>query len=211
MFVIVHNNYVILGPKNWNKLNFEEVLLEECEVTYTLDTRNDNKNPIIINENTKILPVVGLPQPYFNSKIQRLDGPYWNLSNTEAQMYFIPGDLPVDSVKNSIKEIVANNRYVKENSGIKLEIQNTLVSIDTARGSREIFFDTWLAMTEEETINWKFPETWMSVTKSDMFTIVSAGKTHIQTCFNWEQSKVIEIDNATTLQELHAINLEVNF
>ena len=211
MFVIVHNNYVILGPKKWNKLNFEEVLLEECEVTYALDTRNDNRDPIIINENTKILPVVGLSEPAFNSKIQRLDGPYWNLSDTEAQMYYTVGDLPIEAVKNRLKEVVAYNRYVKESEGIKIEVQNTLVSIDTARGSREIFFNTWLSMLEEETVNWKFPETWMTVSKSDMFSIVSAGKSHIQSCFDWEQNKTIEIESASTLEDLDAIELKVDF
>lgn len=209
MFVIVHQGYVISGPKKWNKKGFEEVLVEDCEVEYTLETRNDSNLPIVINEDTKILPVVALAEPNYNAKIQRLDGPYWNFYDDRAEMYFTVGNLEVDAVRNKLKEIVANNRYVYEVKGIKVEVQGNLVTIDTARGSRDIFFSALISMGDSETINWKFPEMWLTVTKSDMTTIVAAGKQHIQDCFTWEQNKSIEIDAATSLEELDAIVLNI--
>lgn len=208
MFVIVHNNYVIWGPKTWNRLSFQDVLKEECEIEYTLENRNDSNIPIIINENVKILPVVRLPEPEYNNKIQRLDGPFWNIDDEKAEMWYGVADLPVDAVKNFLKGVAANNRYAKEIGGLKLTIQGTEVSIDTARGSRDIFLQTLLAIAEAENISWKFPEGWLSVTKSELQQIVDAGKAHIQSAFAWEQSKVAEIDGAETLAELDAIVLE---
>ena len=206
-FALVHNNFVSIGPRLWNKLLFEEALKEECEVTYTLPTRNDEGIPFIIASNIMILPVVSLPEPSFNSKIQRLDGPYWVLTNTKAQMSFTVTDLPIEAVKNQLKVIVANNRYTKEVGGIKMTIQDIEVSIDTARGSREIFFNAYNSMEPSETINWKFPECWLTLTKDELGSIVVAGKLHIQTCFDWERNKDQEIDAAQTLQALDAIVL----
>lgn len=208
MFVIIHENFVIWGPKPWNKLGFEDVLRTDCDVEYSLPQRNDEQVPFIINENTKILKVVGLPNPESNPKTQRLNGPYWNFYEDRAESYFLVEDLPIYFVKGSLKGIVANNRYVKEIGGIKQTIQGNEVTIDTSRDGRQIFFDTYLSMSDTDTINWKFPEMWISVTKADLGQIVAAGKMHIQTCFDWENTKGVEIDNATTLAALDQINLE---
>ena len=207
MFVVVHNGYVTLGPKNWNKLSFEEELRDECEVEYTLPTRNDARDPIIINANTSILPVVSIDTPNLNGKIQRLDGPYWNFSETQAEMYYTAGDLPLDYVKSNLKNEVAAKRYEKETAGIKMTIQSTEVTVDTARGSRDIFLDTYNVLGENDTINWKFPEIWLTLTKAELGSLVAAGVAHIQYCFNWEKTKADEIDACTTLAELDAITI----
>lgn len=208
MFVIVHENFVVWGPKPWNKLGFEDVLRTDCEVEYTLPQRNDNQDPFIINENTKILKAIGLDNPEINPKIQRLNGPYYNFYDDRAEYYYLPEDLPIDFVRGNLKSTVAANRYNAEISGIKQTIQDHEVTIDTTRDGRQIFFDTYLAMGDSETINWKFPEMWIAVTKLNIEQIVLAGKLHIQTCFDWENNKVIEIDNATTLTDLNNINLK---
>lgn len=210
MFVVVHDNNVIFGPKTWNKLNFQEVILDDCEVECTLETRNDSNVPIIISDSIKILPVVKLPEPEFNGKIQRLDGPYWNFYDDKAEMWYTAGNLPIDAVKNFLKGAASDNRYKKEVGGIKLTIQGTEITIDTTRGSRDIFLQTLLTMTEEETIIWKFPEAWLTVTKSELQEIVDACKIHIQNSFAWEQSKHAEVSAADTLNDLDAIDLEVS-
>lgn len=207
MFIIVHENFVTWGPKPWNKLGFEDVLRTDCEVEYTLPQRNDNQDPIIINENTKILKVVALDAPQCNPKIQRLNGPYYNFYDDKAESYMVVEDLPIDFVRGNLKGRVATNRYTKEVEGVKVTIQGHEVTVDTSRNGRQIFFDAALTMTDSETIGWKFPETWIDVTKSDMQQIVAAGKAHIQTWFDWEKNKIIEIDNATTLAELDAIDI----
>lgn len=209
MFVIIHENFVVWGPKPWNKLSFEDVLRTDCEVSYTLPARNDEQTPIIINENTKIVKAITLDNPEINPKIQRLNGPYWNFYDDYAESYYLPEDLPVDFVKGNLKGIIAAKRYEKEIAGFTMPVQGQMVSIDTSRDGRTIYFDTYLALGNEETVGWKFPERWMNLTKTDLGQIVFAGKTHIQGCFNWEANKIAEIDAATTLAELDTIDLEV--
>ena len=36
MFVITHNNNVILGPMKWNARRLSEVIQDDCEVTIVL-------------------------------------------------------------------------------------------------------------------------------------------------------------------------------
>lgn len=209
MFVIVQDNFVIHGPRDWNKRQFEEVLLEECEVEFTLETRNNDNSVIVVSENVKILPVTKMPEPNFNGRIERLDGPYWNFTDTTAEMSFTVAELPIEAVRSFFVSIVANARYTKETSGIKQTIQGVEVSVDTARGSRDIFFQAFLSIGETETINWKFPETWLELTKNDLGQIVSAGRNHIQTCFDWENVWVARVTSATTLNEIDALYNEL--
>jgi hypothetical protein len=209
MFVIVQDNFVIDGPRDWNKKKFEEVLLEDCEVDFTLETRNESNLPIVVSYTVKILPVTKLPDPVFNSKTQILQGPFWNLSDTVAEAYYTAQDMPVDAVKNFLTSIIANARYIKETAGIKMTIQGIEVSVDTARGSRDIFFQAFLSIGETETMNWKFPETWLELTKSDLGLIVSAGRNHIQTSFDWENGWVNRVSAAVTLDDLNTLYNEL--
>jgi len=208
MFVIVHENFVVWGPKAWNKLGFEDVLRTDCEVEYTLPQRNDAQTPIIINENTKILKVVDGDKPEINPKIQRHQGPFWNFYDDRAECYWVAEDLPIDYVKGQLKGIVAATRYNKEVAGYKANVQSTVVSVDTSRDGRNIFFDTYLAMSEQETVGWKFPEAWLNLNKAELGAVVFGGKNHIQSQFAWEFTKAAEIDAATTLEQLNEIDLE---
>jgi hypothetical protein len=122
-----------------------------------------------------------------------------------AEAYYTAQDMPVDAVKNFLTSIVANARYIKETAGIKMTIQGTQVSVDTARGSRDIFFQAFLSIGDNETMNWKFPETWLELIKSDLSLIVSAGRNHIQTSFDWENGWVNRVSAAVTLDDLNTL------
>jgi hypothetical protein len=208
MFVIVNNNFVIWGPKNWNKLSFEDVLRSDLEIEYTLETRNDSGNAVVIDANTSILKVVPLPWSEFNQKTERLNGPYWNFYEDRAEMYFEVEPKPIEFVKQELKAKIADKRWQVENAGFTANVQNTTVTIDTSRDGRQMFFNTYMAMGDVETITWKFPETWLTINKLELGGIVLGGKAHIQAAFDWESSKADEIDSATTLEELDAIDVD---
>lgn len=60
-------------------------------------------------------------------------------------------------------------------------------------------------MPDNTTINWKFQNTWLELTKIELGTIVTEGSTYIQSCFDWEAAQSVIIDNCTTLAELDAL------
>ena len=205
MFVIVNEGYVIKGPNDWNKLRFEEVLREECEVEYTLETRNDDSLPVIVSDTVKILPVVGLSQPEFNPTIEYLNGPFWNFTDTTAEMYYQVENLNVDVVKNFFMEKVTAHRYIKETSGVKTTIQGTEVSVDTGREARNIFVQAFSTLSDTDTVNWKFPESWLTISKAELGTVIAAGRDHIQSCFDWENTWHGRVNAATTLDGLNTL------
>jgi len=209
MFVIIQNSSLIFGPKNWSKLIFEEIIKEDCNLECNISVQNDENLPVVLDNDVKILPVVSINQPSYNSKIERLEGPYWNFYEDRAEMYYTVGDLPIDAVKNRLKNIISSNRYEYEKIGFDMKIQNADIYINTGRTERSVFLQTLFYMEDNETINWKFSEGWMQLTKPDMQQIVSKIKTHVQSCFIWEQNKIAEVDAANTLEELDAINTEV--
>jgi hypothetical protein len=60
-------------------------------------------------------------------------------------------------------------------------------------------------MGENDTVNWKFPEGWLTLTKADLGAAVTAGVAHIQSSFDWEKAKVEEIEAATDAATLDVI------
>lgn len=204
LYVLINNNYVINGPRNWNYHSFESTLEDDLEIITKLPIQKSDDTPIIIDENTKIVPA-NLIYPSHNSKIEYLDGPYWTFEENSATGTFEVKPKIIEYVKQDLISETAAVRYEKESAGLKVTIQNTEVTIDTSRGNRDIFVQKYVLMGDVDTVNWKFPECWMELTKTDLGIIVSAGAAFVQEQFNWEMDKIAEIDACVTLEELDAV------
>jgi hypothetical protein len=213
-YIIVKDQQtVLLGPMPWKQRMFQREindLLEAGDITeqYTIPPIAPESNYLAIGEGLEIFPIVQSNVPAHDGIYEQLAGPYYSYANNEATETYNAVSVPLDQIKGTLKNIVTNNRYKKEVGGFKITVQSSEVTVDTSREGRQIFLDTYLAMADAETINWKFPETWINVTKTDMEQIVFTGKSHIQTCFDWELSTQNAIDAAQTEQELKAIVLE---
>ena len=160
----------------------------------------------LITDTVKILPASLVYQEY-NQKTEYLDGPYWNYDNNFATGTFEIKDQSIESVKQNLISKIAANRYIKECAGIKITIQNVEVNVDTSREGRAIFIQAYTVMADNETINWKFPEAWLTLSKSELTQIIYTGASHVQETFNWESNKTIEINNCGSLQELNVIDV----
>lgn len=205
-YVLVNNSQVVLGPIGWNYRMFQSSLEDDLEITgVQLPMRKDDATPIEIDANTRIIPARYGDMPAHNPKIEFLQGPYWTFANDEAVGDFVVENLPIDAVKNFLKERIANTRWAKEVAGIKVNIQGTDYTVDTNRGARDIFLQAYQLNAGGNT--WKFPEGWVVLSVLELQTIVEAVMTHVQVQFTWEGQKVAEIDACTTLAELDAIDL----
>lgn len=206
MFAIVNANTVIWGPKRWSKLGFERVLQDDLEITFSLPPNNDNFTPITVQPNTTfILRVVESELPAFNPKIQRLNGPYWNYFEDRVEMYFQAENLPITFVRQRIKEAVAEIRYNKEVRGFTANVQNTTVTVLTTREARSLVIETLSDMQAGDTVEWKFPEGWLTLTRAQMIGMRNLIKAHILSCFNWEKTKSAAIDAAPDLATIASI------
>lgn len=208
MFCILENNQVILGPNHWNKRRFESCLLDDCEIEFTLPPGNDNFQPIIVSENVKICPVRETIQPSYNTKIQQLAGPFTtvNEDNSITLTYNVV-DQDINSVKNDLKAIVANNRWLLEVSGVNVNVQGQDIYVTTERGSRDIFLQAVQLGSDGQ--RWKFDNgIWLVLSLAELQVILNAIVSHVQMAFDWESDKLAEIDACVDLASLDAVILK---
>lgn len=203
MFLLVHKNMVLVGPMDWNKAMFT-VGAKRKKIDHYFPFNPPDTFPYIIDNDTKVVKCQLVYQNY-DKRTEYLHGPFWNFDQDEAIGTFEIKETPIDQVKGMMKLEVADERYKKEISGTKTTIQSLEVSVDTNRGSRDIFVQKYLLMGENDTVQWKFPEGWLTLTKTDLGQIVAAGAAHIQTAFNWEKNLADTIDATTTYAELKNI------
>ena len=63
-------------------------------------------------------------------------------------------------------------------------------------------------MGENDIVKWKFPTTWLDLTKNELGYIVQQGTTYIQQQFDWESTTVASIDVAADTTQLLQIQIE---
>jgi hypothetical protein len=203
MYVLIHKNRVIVGPMDWNRAMFDGAL-QKLGIVQTLPRSAPSDLPLIIDADTRLAESVYV-YPAYNAKIEYLNGPFWNFDAPVAVGTFDVVTIEVDLIKGTLKQLVAAERYRKESAGTTGVVQGTTVTLDTSRGGRDIFAQAYLLMSDTDVKNWKFPEGWFVLTKSELGYIVAVGSAYIQACFDWERSKGEEIDACTTAEQLDAV------
>lgn len=206
IYILVHNNQVLNGPRAWNYRSFESTISEDLEMEFKLPMGYTSTDPIIIDGNTRIVSCT-MEYAAHNPTIEYLHGPFWNFDNDVAVGTFQVMETPIENVKQYLKQCVTANRWTKEVAGVTVDIQGTTVFVDTSRDGRNIFVQKYILMGDNEVVEWKFPECWLILTKSDLGAVVSAGANHIQTQFTWESTTFTAIDACTTTAELLLIDL----
>lgn len=206
MYVLENNNTVLNGPRAWNYRSFESTLDEDLEISYKLPMSKTDDEIITIDDNTHIYPAELIQQNY-NPKIEYLHGPFWDFSTGKAIGTFEIVQHSIESIQNTLKAKVADNRWIKENKGITVTVQDTEISIDTSRGNRDIFIQKYLLLSDNDTLQWKFAQAWLVLSKQDLGVIVNAINRYIQAQFDWEAEKIAEISSALTHEELDLIDL----
>jgi hypothetical protein len=206
MYAIIHKGRVIVGPMGWTRGYFTDVLKIRHRITASLPNEAPSEFPFVVDEDTVIKQATE-NRPECNPMIQQYYGPLWDVSGEVAVANYEVHDLSIESAQNNHKILAAQARYKKEIKGIKVNVQNTEVTVDTDRGSRDIFAQKYLLMTELETINWKFPEGWLTLSKTELGTVVAASTQYVQECFDWEKNIVDEIMATTTLEQLLDIEI----
>lgn len=205
MFVIVYNGNVILGPMRWNSYRFQEVILDDCDLAITLDSRNDTSSVITVSDDIKIYPITAEPNPSFNVKTEFLHGPFWTFTETHAVQSYQVEQLPLAAARNFLKAQIADTRWAKENTTINVVINGVEYGFDTDITTRSKFHQ--YITSSVETVNWKLDQdSWITLSMPDINTIFNAITAHVQAAFDWENAKMQEI-NAATIETLTDIEL----
>ena len=205
MFVIIHNNQVVLGPMRWNRFRFENFLEEEHEISLSLPKSNTD-TPLVFSDQLKILPIQTTPNPDYNPRIEMLQGPFWQFTDTHAISSYQVESLTVEAVKNTLKAEAATHRWNRNSSSVELIVANKECKFSTDKDTINLLNNALIASATS--FNWKLdPNSWVTLTNTELQIILDAISAHIQTGFDSEYAKIAEIDTATTLNELNSIEI----
>jgi hypothetical protein len=205
MYAIVHKNFVICTQPNWNTRVFTNILFDECNIEKRVSFSDEGLVPWTLDENTKILKIID-QRPEFNPKIEWLDGPnYVVIESFVATNYFVkPLDLSI-AKGNLINQLPAL-RYEREKKSVDITLQDLKITLPTDRETRAVFTNKLLAIGENS-INFKFQEGWLNLSKADLEFIVQQIDVTVQETFDWELSKMNEINACKNLEEIKKIEL----
>jgi hypothetical protein len=202
-FLLVEDRQsVLLGPMDWRQRFFQGEL-DDLEVDYKVP-------PVLtgylrINDQLEIFPIVESTVPEHDPQFDQLAGPFWTFDNEEARGIYTRLDLNIDVIKSNLKNIAAAGRYRRENTPTTVTVQGTAVTLDVSRDNRNIFVQKYMMMGDADTVGWKFPETWLTLSKAELGSVIATGAAYIQAQFDWEKSIADSIDAASTADELKAI------
>lgn len=207
MYAIVINNKVEIGPRDWNYSIFAKQLKEK-ELPYDELPKAKPKTSII-TDNWKLLPINIINKPTHDAIYEQLEGPTYTIKEDGIDLSYkvVPETLAVAKSKLSTK--VTEDRYKVEVNGIGFTFADaTEVTLYTTREDRNTYLDALLTVPDGINVKFKFKDgIFKEVTKAELQQIVNTIMTHIQSAFEWEATKLVEIDNCLTLEELKQLDL----
>jgi hypothetical protein len=209
MYALIHKDVILSGPRSWDTAFFTFLLQNQnINVDRPIPRQPIDNSPYIINQDAKII-LVEINQTGLNPLVEYYQGPTWELLEDKAIANYEVIDIPVEFAKNNFKDLIAGKRYEKEIKGTKVTIQETEVSLDTSRDGRNIFFQKYSIMDLNDTVNWKFPEGWLMLSKTELGSCINAGAEYIQSCFDWEKEYNYRIETSTSKEDLLQIEQDI--
>jgi len=201
MYALTYNNQVFLTPTSWKPRYIASIIDQDYDIKVVLTTSDEQRVPFNITPEIRVIRTEEV-RPEINPLIETYDGPFWTIYTDKVYGTYTKRLLPIDLVKADIRSKLAAERYIRECTTFKMDLNGTEISVETDRDTRNIFMQAVLFMGDTEVRKWKFPEGFLEVSKQDLMTIIGTGAVVIQTAFDWEEDFVNQIDSATTHQEL---------
>jgi hypothetical protein len=205
MYVIIHKNRVILGILPWNSQYYTDVLRSRYRITTELP-RNEPAPDVFpweIDADTKIVPAEEVRPNIENPLVKYYYGPTWDFLETKVIANYEVIPHAIEDARANYKVKAGTQRYEQEVSGTSITINDVEYKIETDRSSRTKYIEKYVSMGE--TVNWKFNEGWVVLTKTQMQSIVAAIDTHVQSAYDEELRLNAVIDACETAEQLEAV------
>lgn len=207
MYVVKYKNNVILGIIPWNSQYIKDVVRVRYRAIVDIPAQEPDIStlPLQINDDLVIFPAEEDRPQTMNPLVEQYYGPLWEFLDNKVIAHYEVRQLDLDSAKYNYKAVAAKLRYDREISGTTVEINNITHKIETTREIRSKYIERLVSMSDTQTINFKFNQGWVELTKNDILSIVNAIDNHVQSAFNYEYNLSLLIDQATSIQDLLAI------
>lgn len=214
MYVIKNNEgKVVWGPKLWDKGGMQTSIYKIFKINFPLQWANPNEKVIEISDvGASIWPVIFRGDPKRNKLTQKLDGPFYDYSDTHAEHYHVVVDMTLEEVKGNAKEVVDNARRFFLEYSTPVTINGTDYLIGVGKKERNNYSSgipgNWklrrITSTDTSGQFDKYETTpeWVTLTQDDLDTIDTAIKNFIQEQFDKTKSQYAAIDAFTSTDDV---------
>ena len=207
MYALIHNSQLILGPIQWNYrlINGE---LEDLEVDARVSPRDYENVPFTFDENTYLIPAVqNIPE--YDGRFQSVGNFDWEIIQendvpVRVEFTYPILDKTLDQIKQEYKSQLPDIRRQKETQIIDVTLGETIVQVSTSREERVSFVSKLVSSPGPH--NFKFEnDVWLQITTTELEYVISQMDAKVQEAFDWEYSKVQEIDACETGEDVYNV------
>jgi hypothetical protein len=212
MYIIKENDRVFYGPKIWDKQELQSSIFERLNINFPLQWANPNEKVIKVNDVVSIMPVIFRSDPTHNKRSQKLDGPFYDYTDTHAEQYYTIIDATLEQAKNVCLSAVEQARREMVDNGVVVTILGNEYLIKTKIYNRNNYSfgipGNWkmerIDLTDgSNALNVYQTETvWVSLTQENLDHITSEIKSFIQQQFDTEKTMKDNITALTTMEEI---------
>ena len=209
MYALIHNSQLILGPiqYNYRMINGE---LEELEIDARVTPRDYENIPIRFDDFTFLVPVVQTI-PEHDGRFQSVGNFTWEIiresdNPARVEMTYPISNKTLEQIKEEYKTRLPDIRKQKETQIIDVTINDTIVQVSTAREERVSFVSKLVSSPGPH--NFKFENNvWLQITTTELEYVISQIDAKVQEAFDWEYTKVQEIDACETGEDVYNVVL----
>jgi hypothetical protein len=182
--------------------------LEELEVEETITPSSYTNIPIHFSDGlTHLLPL--------EKEVPSHDSRYHNVGNFSWEIIEEDGipikvlltypitDKTLEEVKELRKQEISPYRREKENTILTLTVNETAVEVSTSRDERLLLASKLAASPGPH--NFKFHNAWLEITTAELQYILNQIDIKVQEAFDWELSKLQEIDACETIDDVYDV------
>ena len=207
MYVVKYKERIVLGIIPWNHQYIQDVMRNRYRITIELPYLEPESTefPYVVNDDIMIYPASEDRDPVINPMIQQYYGPTWEFLEKNVIAHYEIQPLDLHAAQSNYRARAAAYRYDKEVAGTKITINEVEYNIETDRSNRSKYLEKYIMLAENQTVNWKFGNQWVILSKQDIQNIVQAIDSHIQAAFDWELGMINSIESAASLADLLAI------
>jgi hypothetical protein len=210
MYALIHNSQLILGPiqYNYRMINGE---LEELEIDARVTPRDYENIPIRFDDLTFLVPVTQII-PEHDTRFQSVGNFTWEIIQENeiwpsgVEMTYPISNKTLEQIKEEYKKQLPDIRRQKETQIIDVTINDTIVQVSTAREERVSFVSKLVSSPGPH--NFKFENNvWLQITTTELEYVISQIDAKVQEAFDWEYTKVQEIDACETGEDVYNVVL----
>jgi hypothetical protein len=209
---LIHKDSLLLGPMGFNvrMINSE---LRDLELSDFITSQSYLDLPIHFSDGiTHLVPIEEII-PQYDSRYQNTRNFIWEISKENevpVKVFFtyLIENRTLDEVKHNRKQEVPGIRKRKENTIITLKINGVDIKVSTSKEER-ISLSTKLSSSSGP-YNFKFLNTWLDINTEQLQYILNEIDKVVQSAFDWELSKILEIDSCNSIDEVYSVEIYEN-